>query len=92
MSSENPPCNENGRKRGYVDIMKELWDEMGYVQLGLESQNLRDQAARLEKVNSNETAGTVGRNATMDVVVSTTRSDCSTKDITENENQNNKDV
>ena len=29
VSSENPPCNEKGRKRGYVDIMKELWDEMG---------------------------------------------------------------
>ena len=40
VSSENPSCNENGRKRGYVDIMKELWDEMGYVQLGLKSQNL----------------------------------------------------
>ena len=59
VSSEDPPCNENGRKRGSVDIMKELWDGMGYVQLGLKSQNLRDQAARLEKMNSNETAGTV---------------------------------
>ena len=49
VSSENPPCNEKGRKRGYVDIMKELWDEMGWVQLGLKSQNLRDQAARLAK-------------------------------------------
>ena len=45
-SSEDPPCNESGRKRGYVDIMKELWDGMGYVQLGLKSQDLRDQAAR----------------------------------------------
>ena len=24
VSSENPPCNENGRKRGYIDVMKEL--------------------------------------------------------------------
>lgn len=24
ISSENPPCNENGRKRGYIDVMKEL--------------------------------------------------------------------
>ena len=23
VSSEKSPCNENGRKRGYVDIMKE---------------------------------------------------------------------
>ena len=24
ISSENRPCNENGRKRGYIDVMKEL--------------------------------------------------------------------
>ena len=29
ISSENPPCNENGRKIGYIDVMKELWDDMG---------------------------------------------------------------
>ena len=82
-SSENPPCNENERKRGYVDIMKELWDGMGYAQLGLKSQNLRDQAARLEKMNNNETAGNVERYATMDAVLSTTRSGCTTQDFAE---------
>ena len=85
VSSENPPCNENGRKRGYVDIMKEFWNEMGYVQLGLRSQNLSDQAARLEKMNSNETAGTVERNATMDTAVSTARSYCTTQYFAEND-------
>ena len=30
ISSENPPCNENGRKRIYIDVMEELWDDMGY--------------------------------------------------------------
>lgn len=90
-SSENPPCNENGRKRGYVDIMKELWDGMGYVQLELHSQNLRDQAARLEKMNSNETGGSIERYAIMDAVLST-RSDCTTQDFAENESQNNQDV
>lgn len=29
ISSENRPCNENGRKRGYIDVMKELQDDMG---------------------------------------------------------------
>ena len=24
ISSENPPCKENGRKIGYIDVMKEL--------------------------------------------------------------------
>ena len=47
-SSENPPRNENGRKRGYIEVMKRLWDEMGYEMLSIKAQNLRDQAARLE--------------------------------------------
>ena len=49
-SSENPPRNENGRKRGYIEVMKELWDEKGYEHLGIKAQNLRDQASRLEKL------------------------------------------
>ena len=46
--SENPPRLENGRKKGYMRLMKELWDDLGYGELELTSQNLRDQAARLE--------------------------------------------
>ena len=65
---------------------------MGYAQLGLKSQNLRDQAARLEKMNNNETAGTAERYATVDDVLSTTRSNCTTQDFAENESQNNQDV
>ena len=55
VSSENPPCNENGRKRGYIDVMKELWDDMGSKNLQLKSRNLRDQASRLEKIRNNGT-------------------------------------
>lgn len=47
--SENPPRLENGRKKGYMRLMKELWDASGYGELELTSQNLRDQAAPLEK-------------------------------------------
>ena len=46
---EQPPLDGNGRKNGYIRIMNELWDAKGYEDLGLSSQNLRDQAARLEK-------------------------------------------
>ena len=46
---EQPPLDGNGRKKGYIRIMSELWDAKGYGDLGLSSQNLRDQAARLEK-------------------------------------------
>ena len=56
ISSENPPCNVNGRKRGYIDVMKELWDDTGYKNLQLKSQNLRDQASRLEKIRGKVSA------------------------------------
>ena len=31
-------------------VIKDLWETMGYSELGLSSQNLRDQAQRLEKM------------------------------------------
>ena len=49
VKSENPPRLENGRKKGYMRIMKELWDDSGFGKLELTSQNLRNQAARLKK-------------------------------------------
>ena len=52
IASENPPVNENGRRKGYIKVMKELWEAKEYEKLGLTSQNLRDQAARLEKIIS----------------------------------------
>ena len=35
ICSGNPLRNENGRKRGYIKVMKRLWDEMGYEMLGM---------------------------------------------------------
>ena len=32
-----------------MELKKELWDQMGHEDLGFTKQNLRDQAARLEK-------------------------------------------
>ena len=49
-SSQNPPSNRNGRRKGYIEVMKELWDEKGYAHLELKSQNLRHQDTRLEKL------------------------------------------
>ena len=37
------------RKKGYMRIMKELWDDSVCGHVDLTSQNLRDQAARLKK-------------------------------------------
>ena len=50
VGSDTPPCNENGRKKGYIEVMKQLWEDKGYEHLGIRSQNLRDQASRLEKM------------------------------------------
>ena len=50
VSSNNPPYYTNGRKKGYIEVMKDPWEVKGYGYLGLMSQNLRDQASRLEKM------------------------------------------
>ena len=49
VASDNSPRNLNGKKKGYMQIMKELLDETDNAGLNLTSQNLRDQAGRLEK-------------------------------------------
>ena len=49
-SSQNPPFNRIGRKKGYIEVMKEIWGEKGYGHLELKSQNLRDHTSRLEKM------------------------------------------
>ena len=48
-NSENPPLLRNGRKKGYMSIMKDLWNDLGYVGLGLSAQNLRDHAAKADR-------------------------------------------
>ena len=61
LKAENPPCYVNGRKKGYTQAMKDLWDKKGYEHLGLKSQNLRDQAARLEKTNAAAETRAIGK-------------------------------
>ena len=61
-SSKEPARNTNGRKKGYMKILKERWDDLGYAGLNLTCQNLRDQAARMEKTMGN-VRDTITRNA-----------------------------
>ena len=89
ISSENPPCNENGRKRGYIDVMKELWDDMGYNNLQFKSQNLRDQASRLEKIRNNGTDLSIRERSVEDPGNITSTSEYSSQENIENESQNN---
>ena len=49
VALDSAPLNRNGRKKGYIEVMKQLWEEKGYRHLALKGQNLRDQASRLEK-------------------------------------------
>ena len=48
--SSNPPRLDSGKKKGFLAVMKDLWEMIGYYELGLLSQNLRNQAQRLEKM------------------------------------------
>ena len=50
ITSDRAPVNGNRRIKGYIEVMKDLWDAKGYGHLGLKYQNLRDQASRLEKI------------------------------------------
>ena len=49
-SSDNPLLGVNGKKKGYIEVLEELWNSKGYGHLNLKSQNLRDQASRLKKL------------------------------------------
>ena len=69
--------------------MKDLWDDMGYKNLQLKSQNLRDQASRLEKMsNGGLNVGTAG-GSIEDPRNTTIMSKYSTQEYNENENQTN---
>ena len=60
VASENPPRKDDGRKRGYIKVMKQLWEESGYQNLGLKAQNLRYQAFEgLEKLQEGSAIATL---------------------------------
>ena len=40
--------------RSYIEVMVDLWEDKGYRFLGLKSQNLQDQASRLEKMEQEQ--------------------------------------
>lgn len=53
VASVEPPLYPNGRKKGYMRVMWEKWNEKGYAGLDFSSQNLRGQAGHLEKSKGN---------------------------------------
>ena len=62
VASSDAPRNRNGRKEGYIEVMAELWEAKDYAHLGIKSQNLRDQASRIEKIDANDSASNVQMN------------------------------
>ena len=87
-ASQNPPC---GRRKGYIEVMNELWNEKGYEHLELKSQNLRDQASRLERIELVESGAWAGKsdasiNPTLHIAAAYA---CGfSQDFSESENQN----
>ena len=59
---DNPLQSKKGRKIGYMALMKDMWDELGYRHLALSSENLRDKATALER-----TVGNVSRDIVRNV-------------------------
>jgi len=49
VQSKDPPRKADEKKHGYMAIMKQLWDNSEFADLNISTQNLRDQAARIEK-------------------------------------------
>ena len=49
VASDSAPLKRNGRKKGFIEVLKQIWEEKGYGHLALKGQNLRDEASRLEK-------------------------------------------
>ena len=49
VQSKDPPRKADGKKQGYMAIMKQLWDNSEFAELNISTQNLRDRAARIEK-------------------------------------------
>lgn len=47
--SNAPEVMDGNRKKGYMEIMKELWNQHGCEYLAIPRKNLRNQAAPLEK-------------------------------------------
>ena len=53
VASDDPPRNTDGRKKGYMKVMQELWNGKGHAGLNLSCQNLRDKAAHVERTLGN---------------------------------------
>ena len=68
--------------------MKQLWDDMGYKNLQLKSQNLRDQAPRLEKIRNNGTDLSIRERSVEDFRNITSTSEYSSQENIESESQN----
>ena len=61
--------------------MKELWDDMGNKNLQLKSQNLRDQASRLEKIRNNGTDLSIRERSVQDLGNITSTREYSSQEI-----------
>ena len=55
LEMKDPALMVGGRRKGLMEVMKELFHQAGYEHLRFSHQNLRDQATHLEKSLGNVT-------------------------------------
>ena len=96
VAPSDAPLNRNGRKKGYIEVMAELWEAKGYAHLGIKSQNLRDQASRIEKIDANDSASNVQVNGldtdAEESTISNISNNISNETIVDEDNQQNQNA
>ena len=54
MKNEHNNNNNSNNNNRVMELTKIFWEEIGYADLGKTAQNLRDQAARIEKMTTTD--------------------------------------
>ena len=47
-SDANKSENTNGKRKGYMELMKDLWEDKSLASFGFTAQNLRDNVAQVQ--------------------------------------------
>ncbi|CAB4030516.1 Hypothetical predicted protein, partial [Paramuricea clavata] len=67
--------NVSGRRKGYMEIMKDLWEEKGYASHRFSAQNLRDKVAQVLKNKERKLPDTNCSKDTSDVSINFSEND-----------------
>ena len=88
--TSNTVENVNGRRKGYMEVMKDLWEEKGYASYGFSAQNLRDKVAQVLKSKERRLPDTNCLNETNDISINYSENDVfDSAQSQNNQNKNN---